>query len=1054
VYDNSSLNIALGKIEKRVFSAFRKENLFLLSKNALEFLFLFLILLFAAVVFESVFEFNMRIRTVISYTYAAGFAVTGLSVLTAYFMRTSAGKFNSVNYSLKIGKFFPAVKDRIANAISLYKKEKENVYASSSLIELNLIKTQEETSGIDLGSFIDLSRVKKHAMVFFSSLIILSSVIFFVKPLGEAFYRLVNFRTAFGQDKSFLAGQNDGQDDMLKKFTVTISYPSFTNLPDKTLDENNGDVFCLEGSKLAFKLEATENLSAAGIDYEGVYTGFGINGANAEGSVAADKSGNYKFILKSENGRENTGRKTYNIRILKDEPPKIVIKEPKDINYTVYGDKEILVKSLITDDFGFSKLVLHYRKPAGTSSASGMFAALNIPVENPNATSLEVPYLWQLSGIGKNGTIEYYVEVTDNSGKTAKSETRYLIFNSPAEYFKKNETKSKELKSDINTVLEDIKSVQQKIDELKKMNENNAVNEQRKHELQNKVENLQKNMDNVQNKIDQSVQDLKQNNISDKTLEQFMKLQELFGKINTPEFREMLKKLQEALKKNNEQMKQDLSNMKFDEEAFMKQMEQVMELMKRIENLQKFGELTQKLDELAKQQEALKKETENTPKENEGRMNTLADKQKSIEEDFRNVKEGLKELSDKMKNTKNEVSTKDIDELQKKMNQRKTQDKMQKSSSELFKGQKQQSEQTQEEITEDLKEFNEDMQNALESAMSNMDMNNKMADKLKQIKKNIEEISEKEKDLKSETNKLDKSDKEDFQDLSQEQGEIKQDLTGEINDLMGMTQQGLQVSPELGKELGNAYNKMEKSKGNLSDGDKNNAMSNQGKAIESLDNAAKMLGDMLDKMGKQKGKGSKSEGRMGELMQQLAQIIAQQQGVNGKMNKMGQNGKVGKDGKGGEEELSQIQKEQMDRLRMEQEQIQKSLEQLNAEFEIEKQKSGEKVLGNMDEVKKDMEESVRQMSKYEYDAKLLERQNRILSRMLDAQLSQREKEYEQKRESKPGNDVTRMSPKEVVISGPRTVNSLQEELLRFEKAGFSEDYENLIIEYNKIIEKK
>jgi hypothetical protein len=127
---------------------------------------------------------------------------------------------------------------------------------------------------------------------------------------------------------------------------------------------------------------------------------------------------------------------------------------------------------------------------------------------------------------------------------------------------------------------------------------------------------------------------------------------------------------------------------------------------------------------------------------------------------------------------------------------------------------------------------------------------------------------------------------------------------------------------------------------------------------------------------------------------------------------------------------------------------------LNAEFEIEKQKSGEKVLGNMDEVKKDMEESVRQMSKYEYDAKLLERQNRILSRMLDAQLSQREKEYEQKRESKPGNDVTRMSPKEVVISGPRTVNSLQEELLRFEKAGFSEDYENLIIEYNKIIEKK
>ncbi|MCI0473807.1 MAG: hypothetical protein L0Y76_09515, partial [Ignavibacteria bacterium] len=485
--DSSSLNIALGKIEKRVFSAFRKENLFLLSKTSLEFLFVFLILLFAAVVFESVFEFNMRFRTVIFYTYAAGFAVTALSVLTAYFMRTSAGKFDSVNYSLKIGKFFPSIKDRIANAISLYKKERENVYASASLIELNLIKTQEETTGIDLNSFIDSRRLKKHAVIFFSALIILSSVMFFVKPFSEAFYRLVNFRTAFWQDKSLLIGQNSEHDEMLKKFSVTITYPSFTNLPDKTLDENNGDVFCLEGSKLTFRLEANENLSTAGIDYEGVYTEFGVSGANAEGSVTADKSGNYKFILKSENGKENTGRKTHSIRILKDEPPKIVIKEPKDVNYTVYGEKEILVKSLITDDFGFSKLVLHYRKTQSVSSASGMFATLNIPIENLNATSLEVPYLWQTGNMSKSGTVEYYVEVTDNSGKTAKSETRYLIFNSPLEYFKKNETKSKELKSDINTVLEDIKSVQQKVDELKKMNENNAVNEQRKKELQNKV---------------------------------------------------------------------------------------------------------------------------------------------------------------------------------------------------------------------------------------------------------------------------------------------------------------------------------------------------------------------------------------------------------------------------------------------------------------------------------------------------------------------------------------------------------------------------------------
>jgi hypothetical protein len=334
-----------------------------------------------------------------------------------------------------------------------------------------------------------------------------------------------------------------------------------------------------------------------------------------------------------------------------------------------------------------------------------------------------------------------------------------------------------------------------------------------------------------------------------------------------------------------------------------------------------------------------------------------------------------------------------------------------------------------------------------------MDAQNKMMDKMKQIKKNLEELSKKEQELKDETNKLDKSDKKDFDDKAKEQEGVKQELSKEINDLMNATQDGMQVSPELGKELGNAYNKMDKAGNDLKQTDKNNAMSNQGKAKESLDNAAKMLGDMLDKMGKQQGKGNKGDGKMGQLMQKLAQLIGQQQGVNGKMDKMGQNGQTGKDGKGGKEEMSQIQKEQMDRLRIDQMQIQKSLEELNEEFEKEKQRSGEKLLGDMKEVQKDMQESIRQMSEYNVDTKLLERQNRIISRMLDAQLSQREKDFEQKRESKPGENVSRQSPKEVVISGPRTVNSLKEDLLRLEKESFTEDYEALIIEYNKIINK-
>jgi hypothetical protein len=379
---------------------------------------------------------------------------------------------------------------------------------------------------------------------------------------------------------------------------------------------------------------------------------------------------------------------------------------------------------------------------------------------------------------------------------------------------------------------------------------------------------------------------------------------------------------------------------------------------------------------------------------------------------------------------------------------------MQKSSSDLFKGQKEQSEKTQQDILDDLNEMNEDMQSALEKEMSNMDMNNKMMDKMKKIKQNLEELSKDQKELQDDTRELKQNEKTDFEKMSKEERELQQRLTAEIEDLMNMTKSGVQISPEMGKELGNAYNKMDKASDNLTKGEKDGALSDQGKAKESLDKAAKMLGDMLDQMGKQQGKGKQpGQGKMGQLMQKLAQMIGQQQGVTGQMNKMGENGKSGKDGKGGQEELSQEQRLQMDKLKLEQEQIRKSLDELTREFEKEQERSGEKLLGDLKEVQKDMQESIKQMGEYNMDNNLLERQNRILSRMLDAQLAQREKDFEQKRESKPGDNYVRKSPPEIILSGPRSIDAIKEDILRLQKEGFTEDYEALIMKYLSEIKK-
>lgn len=859
---------------------------------------------------------------------------------------------------------------------------------------------------------------------------------------------------------------------VVKKFFVTITPPAVSGLPERRLNENEGNVICPEGSQISFYLESNKELSKAGITLNGRFIDFNVSGDKANGSITASQTGKYKFTLKDVNGTDGKNAMEYNITVNSNQPPVVTIIEPQEVNYVIKAQSEILLRARISDDYGFSSLKLFYALANSNSSAAPNFSSLTIPVMNLTATALEVPYIWNFPRPGKNQRVEYYLEVTDNTGKSAKSELRTLSYLSASDLLKETEKLTKEIKADLNSIIKNVENLSQQSQQsrnLMKTNEELGLNDpNQKQQIQDKVENLQNTLQDTQNKIEQSLNELQKTNmLNDKTLEQYMKLQEMFNQINTAELQEMLKKIQDALKKNNPQELRDaMKNFNFDEEMFKKNMEKLMDLMKKIENLQKLGELTQKLDDITKQQESLKNETQNADQNDRQKMSELANKQNEIKQQTNEFKEKLKDAVEQMKELQkkgsDDMNPKKFEELMKKMDQKNTESKMQKSS-EQMQNDKNESEETQEEIMKDLNEMNEEMQESLSMMLDTQDMSEKMMNKMKDIKNNLEELSKKQGELKKKTEDLNSGDKKEFSNKSREQSGLQKDLSQNIDDLMSMSKDGMPITPELGKELGNSYNKMDQASDNLEKNQKSDAVGNQGKAKQSLDNAAKMLGDMLAEMERQSsmsgksGKDGKSgKGKMNELMQQLANVIAQQQGLagqmgqlgqNGKEGKEGKNGKTGKDGKDGSEGFSQEQMKQIDKLRMEQQQIEKSFEELQKEFEEEKKRSGEKLLGDLNEIKKEMNEVIKQMSEYNVDDKLIEKQNRILSRMLDAQLSQREKDFEQKRESKPGENVVRNSPPEIILSGPNSFNALKEEFLKIQKNGYNEDYEMLISKY-------
>ena len=85
--------------------------------------------------------------------------------------------------------------------------------------------------------------------------------------------------------------------------------------------------------------------------------------------------------------------------------------------------------------------------------------------------------------------------------------------------------------------------------------------------------------------------------------------------------------------------------------------------------------------------------------------------------------------------------------------------------------------------------------------------------------------------------------------------------------------------------------------------------------------------------------------------------------------------------------------------------IKKSLEQLNRES----RQSGEskKLAGNLEKIIEDMQEVIKNMTSRNINDEVILQQERILSRLLDAQRSMNERDYENKRESQTGTNIAR-----------------------------------------------
>jgi hypothetical protein len=183
------------------------------------------------------------------------------------------------------------------------------------------------------------------------------------------------------------------------------------------------------------------------------------------------------------------------------------------------------------------------------------------------------------------------------------------------------------------------------------------------------------------------------------------------------------------------------------------------------------------------------------------------------------------------------------------------------------------------------------------------------------------------------------------------------------------------------------------------------------------------------------------QGGMMSLMQQLQQMSGQQMNLNNltqMLQRMQQGG------------LTPQQQLEMQRLSQQQQLIQKSLEQLNQEAKVSGQST--QLPADLDNILKKMQEVITDMQGEKLNDELIQKQENILSKLLDAQKSLNERDYEKERESRSGENVSRNLPPNLNLSSPNSLDKIRDELNKAVKEGYSRDYEDLIRKYYEILQ--
>ncbi len=781
-------------------------------------------------------------------------------------------------------------------------------------------------------------------------------------------------------------------------FDIDLDYPGYTGRKDETL-ANIGDLVVPAGTNITWNFN-TLNTDVIDIQF-----------SNEKEAAEADRKGDDLFSLKKRVRKDafykmfvsneflpNADSIQYSLNVIPDQYPSISVERFIDST----DERLVFFVGNAGDDYGVRSLSFNYKLINSDKSEQPL---QSIPLAVKGKTQFQYDHTFDIKELNltPGQEVSYYFEVFDNDAVNGSkpSRTGVMEFRMPSkeELEEQEDENNEEIKDDLQKSMKETKKLREEMKKMRdKLFQEKKLDWQNKQELQkllDRQKDLQEKIEDAKERFDENLKNQEEfTNPSEELLEKQQKLQEMFDELMNDEMKEMMEKFEEMLDKlEKDDALEMMEDMDMSDEELEKELDRMLEMFKQMEVEMEMEKQIEKLKEMAEQLEKLSEETEKEQKPNE----ELQKEQEKLNEEFDKVQEDMKELEKKNEELERPKDMGDPEEKMEKIDQ-----DMENSKEQLEKKESKKASKSQKNAAQRMKDMAQQMAAQMEAGEMEQ-MEEDMAT-LRQLLENLMTLSFDQEDLISDF-RIARTTTPHYISLVQDQFKIQDDFRVVEDTLHALSKRVMQIESFVTEKVSEIKQNLKGSLTHLEERKKAEAGSNQQHTMTNLNDLALMLSEVMNQMQQQMSSmmpgsqscekpGGKGSGKSGRVP--MDKITEGQQELNEQMKKLTE-GKDGTEGKPSSKEFAQMAAKQS------------ALRKAMRDLQKGKQEQGKGEQG-LEEIMKQMDDIEIDLVNKRLNADMIKRQQDILTRLLEAEKAERQREMDNKRKAEVAKETPRKMP--------------------------------------------